>query len=144
MSLRPTALAALAAAAGAALLLPAAPAATAKAAPTETVTVDSTGRVAADGTVTLSGTYRCVPGTGPVYVSSTVSQGDSDGYGIGGTRAVCDGVLHHWTNTGTPSRVLEPGAAHVDATLLELRPFGIIPLPTFHALSKQDITLVRA
>ncbi|MFC0636665.1 DUF6299 family protein [Streptomyces griseoluteus] len=24
------------------------------------------GRVAADGTVTLSGTYRCLPGTGPV------------------------------------------------------------------------------
>ncbi|MEU3661463.1 DUF6299 family protein [Streptomyces sp. NPDC032940] len=143
MSPRP---AALAAAAGAALVLLAAPAATAaSSAPTETVTVDSTGRVAADGTVTLSGTYRCAPGTGPVYVSSSISQGDdSTEYGVGGSRAVCDGVLHQWTNTGKPSRVLEPGAAHVDATLVELRPLGIIPLPSFHALSKQDITLVRA
>ncbi|MYR43146.1 DUF6299 family protein [Streptomyces sp. SID5910] len=140
MSLRP---AALAVAAGAALLL-AAPTATASAAPTETVTVDSTGRVATDGTVTLSGTYRCTPGTGPVYVSSSISQGDdSTEHGVGGTRAVCDGLLHRWTNTGTPSRVLEPGPAHVDATLLELRPIGIIPLPSFHALKAQDVTLVR-
>jgi hypothetical protein len=149
MSVRP---AALAAAAGAALLLLAAPAATAMAAPTatapaapvETVTVDPTGRIAADGTITLSGTYRCTGGTGPVFVSSTVSQGGtSNQYGIGGTRAVCDGLQHRWTNTGRPSRALEPGAAHVDATLMELRPMGIIPLPSFHALNAQDVTLVR-
>ncbi|MFC8868894.1 DUF6299 family protein [Streptomyces sp. NPDC057148] len=141
--------AALATAAGAALFLLAAPAATA--APhdarhvTESVTVDPTGRIAADGTVTLSGTYRCIAGTGPVYVSSTVSQSDpSVRYGVGGTRAVCDGLEHRWVNTGTPDSVtLKPGAAHVEATLMELRPMGIVPLPSFHARHGQDVTLVQ-
>ncbi|MER6633549.1 DUF6299 family protein, partial [Streptomyces sp. NPDC000987] len=56
------------------LLLAAVPATPAAADPHETVTVDRTGRLAADGTVTLSGTYRCLGGTGPVYVSSSLSQ----------------------------------------------------------------------
>ncbi|MFJ8544397.1 DUF6299 family protein [Streptomyces sp. NPDC093586] len=141
MSLRP---AALAAAAGAALILLAAPTATAKADAAETVTVDSTGRIAADGTITLSGTYRCSGGTGPVYVSSSVSQGDRTvEYGIGGTLAVCDGHQHRWTNIGRPYRALRPGTAHVGATLMELRPVGIVSLPSFHALNEQDIKLVR-
>ncbi|MGW5783768.1 DUF6299 family protein [Streptomyces sp. NPDC003757] len=139
--------AALATAAGAALLLLAAPAATA--APhdarlvAESVTVDPTGRLAADGGVTLSGTYRCTGGTGPVYVSSTGSQTDpSVRYGVGGTRAVCDGLEHRWVNTGTPDTVvLKPGAAHVEVTLMELRPMGIVPLPSFHARQAQDVTL---
>ncbi|MFC8087041.1 DUF6299 family protein [Streptomyces sp. NPDC057340] len=139
--------AALATAAGAALLLLAGPAASA--APhdarlvAESVTVDPTGRLAADGSITLSGTYRCTGGTGPVYVSSTVSQSDpSVRYGVGGTRAVCDGLEHRWVNTGTPDTVvLKPGAAHVEATLMELRPTGIVPLPSFHARHGQDVTL---
>ncbi|GAA2675465.1 MULTISPECIES: DUF6299 family protein [Streptomyces] len=139
--------AALAAAAGAALLLPAAPAATAAAHDArlvaESVTVDPTGRIAADGSVTLSGTYRCTGGSGPVFVSSTVSQSDpSARFGVGGTRAVCDGLEHRWVNTGTPDTVvLEPGAAHVEATLMELRPMGIVPLPSFHARQGQDVIL---
>ncbi|MET8669183.1 DUF6299 family protein [Streptomyces tendae] len=147
MHVRP---AALATAAGAALLLLAAPVATA--APhdarlvAESVTVDPTGRVAADGSITLSGTYRCTGGTGPVYVSSTVSQSDpSVRYGVGGTRAVCDGLEHRWVNTGTPDTVVfKPGAAHVEATLMELRPMGIVPLPSFHARQAQDVTLTAA
>ncbi|MEU5750554.1 MULTISPECIES: DUF6299 family protein [unclassified Streptomyces] len=140
--------AALAAAAGAALLLavPTATAATHDARQvTESVTVDPTGRIAADGSVTLSGTYRCAAGTGPVFVSSSVSQGDpSVRYGIGGTRAVCDGLEHRWINTGTPSQdALEPGAARVEATLMELRTTGILPLPSFHARHGQDVTLVE-
>lgn len=146
--------AALATAAGAALLLLAAPA-PAPAAPAapddarlvaESVTVDPIGRVAADGGVTLSGTYRCTGGTGPVFVSSSVSQGDqSVRYGIGGTRAVCDGLEHRWVNTGTPDTVvLEPGAAHVEATLMELRPMGIVPLPSFHARQARDVTLTAS
>ncbi|PZT68271.1 hypothetical protein DN402_08335 [Streptomyces sp. SW4] len=142
------ALAAAAAVAGAALLLPAASAAHATAAPydTGTVTVDPTGRIAADGTVTLSGTYRCAPGTGPVFVSSSVSQDSgSVRHGIGGTRAVCDGLQHRWTNTGRPSSdtTLRPGPAQVEATLMELRPFGGLPLPAFHAKQAQDVTLLQ-
>ncbi|MBD0838289.1 DUF6299 family protein [Streptomyces sp. TRM68416] len=134
---------ALAAAAGAALLLTAAPSATAD--PYETVTVDPTGTVAADGTVTLSGTYRCTGGTGPVFVSSSVAQASpTTRYGIGGTRAVCDGAEHRWQNTGKPSTTLEPGTAHVEATVMELSPAGGLPLPRFHAAHQQDITLVEA
>ncbi|MET8485770.1 DUF6299 family protein [Streptomyces tendae] len=147
MPVRP---AALATAAGAALLLLAAPVATA--APhdarlvAESVTVDPTGRIAADGSITLTGTYRCTGGSGPVYVSSTVSQSDpSARHGVGGTRAVCDGLEHRWVNTGTPDTVvLKPGAAHVEATLMELRPMGIVPLPSFHARQAQDVTLTAA
>ncbi|MFC8145806.1 DUF6299 family protein [Streptomyces paradoxus] len=140
----------LGAAAGAALLLltgaGAAPATASAPTPAGSVTVDAVGRIAADGTVTLSGTYRCVSSSGPVFVSSSVSQGASTTrYGIGGTRAVCDGVAHRWVNKGrTASRVLVAGAAHVQATLMELRTFGGLPLPTFHAVQDRDITLTRA
>ncbi|MFJ8595477.1 DUF6299 family protein [Streptomyces sp. NPDC093598] len=140
----------LGAAAGAALLLltgaGAAPAAASAPAPAGSVTVDAVGRIAADGTVTLSGTYRCAPSRGPVFVSSSVSQGASTSrHGIGGTRAVCDGAAHRWVNKGrTASRVLVPGAAHVQATLMELRTFGVLPLPTFHAVQDRDITLTPA
>lgn len=133
----------LAAAAGAALLLPATPAAFA-ADVTETVTVDPTGRIASNGTITLSGTYRCTPGTGPVFVSSSVSQGNhSVRYGIGGTRAVCDGLEHRWTNTGSAAKAMKPGTANVEATLMELRPVSGLLLPSFHAWQDRDVTLVE-
>ncbi|CAL9613329.1 hypothetical protein SUDANB176_05673 [Streptomyces sp. enrichment culture] len=116
----------------------------ASAAPSETVTVDSVGRIA-DGFVTLSGTYRCDAGTGPVYVSSSVRQSPSaDSRPIGGTRAVCDGKEHRWENTGSVSGgVLKAGPAHVEATIVELRPTGILVLPHFHAVQRQDVALVQ-
>ncbi|MFD4574387.1 DUF6299 family protein [Streptomyces sp. NPDC058417] len=144
MSFRPV-LAALTGAA--ALLLLAVPAG---AAPSEDITVTSVGRLAADGTVTLSGTYRCAGATGPVYVSSSLTQESAadtaDGttlrHGIGGTRALCDGAVHPWVNTGRPAPAsLAPGAARVEATLMELRQQGGLPLPRFHATRAQDVTL---
>lgn len=141
MSVRPAL-----AAAGAALFLLAAPALPAHADPYETVTVDPVGRIAADGTVTLSGTYRCTGGTGPVFVSSSVGQrSPSVRQGIGGTRAVCDGIDHVWQNTGKPTPgSLEPGAAHVEATVMELSPQGGLLMPRFHATGQQDITLTMS
>ncbi|MFE7900510.1 DUF6299 family protein [Streptomyces sp. NPDC057424] len=139
----------LGAAAGAALLLltgaGAAPATASVLAPAGSVTVDAVGRIAADGTVTLSGTYRCVSSSGPVFVSSSVRQGVSTArHGIGGTRAVCDGAEHRWVNTGrTVPGALVAGAAHVEATLMELRTFSGLPLPSFHAVQGQDITLTQ-
>ncbi|CAM5387997.1 DUF6299 family protein [Streptomyces canus] len=147
MSVRPLLLrSALATAAGAALFLLAAPAPPASAAPSDTVTIGSVGRIAEDGTVTLSGTYRCADSTGPVFVSSSVSQSSPLlRQGIGGTRAVCDGVEHSWENTGKPgSDALEPGRAHVEATLMELSPEGGLPLPLFHAAAQQDVTLTKS
>lgn len=138
------------AATGAALLLLVPPAVVASAAVSdsfETVTVDTTGHLASDGTITLSGTYRCLRSTGPVLVSSSVWQGDPGvRHGIGGTSAVCDGVEHRWTNSEKREPgTLRPGAAHVEATLMELSPgAGGLPLPRFHAAKQQDITLMRA
>ncbi|PKW10656.1 hypothetical protein SAMN05428944_2143 [Streptomyces sp. 1222.5] len=113
--------------------------------PTETVTVDPVGRIAPDGTITLSGTYRCTPGTGPVFVGSSLSQEDPRvKHGIGGSGARCDGAEHRWQNSGTvSSEALTAGPAHLQATLMELRPTGIVPLPAFHAVTDQDITLAQ-
>ncbi|MEW2613475.1 DUF6299 family protein [Streptomyces sp. NPDC047880] len=114
-------------------------------APAGSVTVDAVGRIAVDGTVTLSGTYRCAGSSGPVFVSSSVSQGVSTTrHGIGGTQAVCDGAEHRWVNTGpTMPGALVAGAAHVEAGLMELHSSGL-PLPAFHAVQGQDITLTQA
>lgn len=126
------------------LVTAAAPTAVASHAPYESVTVDPVARVAEDGTVTLSGTYRCHSGTGPVFVSSSIAQGaDNPRHGIGGTRAVCDGAEHRWENSGKPSRALKPGAAEVEATVMELRPQGGLPLPYFHARSVEGVTVAR-
>ncbi|NDK24163.1 hypothetical protein FSY75_06680 [Streptomyces sp. TR1341] len=115
------------------------------AAPGESVTVDTVGRLAADGTVTLTGTYRCTGNTGPVFVTSALSQRDPRvKHGIGGTVARCDGMTHTWSNSGQVSgETLQPGTAHVQATVMELRPVGLVPLPVFHATADQDVTLVQ-
>ncbi|MFD7881965.1 DUF6299 family protein [Streptomyces bauhiniae] len=146
MPVRPVLAAALAGAALLCALATPALAGPAAAAPGESVTVDSTARLAADGTLTLSGTYRCLPGTGPVFVSSSVSQADPRvRHGIGGSAARCDGVEHRWTNSGkVSSETLTAGAAHVQANVMELRPSGLVPLPVFHATRDRDITLVRS
>ncbi|MGW5869100.1 DUF6299 family protein [Streptomyces sp. NPDC055239] len=130
----------------ASLLLCTAPAADAFADPYETVTVAPTGRIAPDGTVTLSGTYRCTGGTGPVFVSSSLTQGNGTvRYGIGGTRAICDGEQHAWTNTGRPSpAALKPGVSHVEASVMELDSGGGLPLPRFHAAKRQDVVLTQS
>ncbi|MCQ4209671.1 DUF6299 family protein [Streptomyces longispororuber] len=133
---------ALGAAAGAVTLLLAAPVATA-AAPDESVTIDKVGSVAPDGTVTLSGTYRCHDTSGLAFVSSSVRQGsDPARHGIGGTPAVCDGLEHPWVNTGTPpADTVAPGAVQIEATVMELRSKNGLPLPYFHAVDKEDATL---
>jgi hypothetical protein len=140
----------LGAASCAALLLlgaaAAAPSATAApSAPAEYVTVDPEGRIAADGTVTLTGTYRCTAGEAPVYVSSSVSQSEPNvKYGIGGSVAKCDGEEHRWQNSGKAADdALKAGPVKVEATLLELRASGILLLPVPHAVSHHDVTLAE-
>lgn len=142
MLLRP----ALAAAAGAALVLLALPAQAATADPTESLTIASAATIAADGTVILSGTYRCVGNTGPVFISSAVQQGDDPArYGIGGSRALCDGVVHAWQNAGkVQGGTLTAGPAHVEATITELELHGGLPLPRLHATRQQDVTLTQS
>ncbi|GAA5044907.1 DUF6299 family protein [Streptomyces similanensis] len=111
----------------------------------ETVTVDRTVRQNADGTVTISGAYRCTGATGAVFISSAISQGDSENtHSIGGTQAVCDGAAHRWANSGNPLHTFAKGPAHVQAIITELVPQGILLVPAFHALRDQDVTVARA
>jgi Family of unknown function (DUF6299) len=139
---------ALAAALGAAALLCAA-VAPATADTSETVTVDKAGHLAKDGTVTLSGTYRCTGAKGVAFVSSAISQGNNKDrkvvYGVGGSVAECDGAEHRWENSGKVSPdSLKAGKAHVQATVTELRSSGLLLLlPSFHAVQEKDVTLTR-
>ncbi|MFH0516222.1 DUF6299 family protein [Streptomyces sp. M41] len=114
----------------------------------ETVTIDTKALMTTDGTVTVSGTYSCVDSVGPTFVSSSVGQKDSDiRYAIGGTMAVCDGEQHRWKNKSQPSpTTLKHGKADVEASIVELHPvdsLGGLPLPRFHAVEKQKITLSK-
>ncbi|MFE7231825.1 DUF6299 family protein [Streptomyces sp. NPDC002405] len=139
MPLRPV-LGALGAAAATVLVL----SAPATADPGDNVTIDRTARLSVDGTVTASGTYRCFHANGLVFVGAAVSQEPSaTRYGIGGTRAVCDGAHHRWRASGTvtPNR-LKPGPARVEAVLVELRPHNGLPLPHFHAPHHRNVMLV--
>ncbi|PYC76388.1 hypothetical protein C7C46_22360 [Streptomyces tateyamensis] len=144
MALRPTAVAVLA---GTLLLVPLATAAPAGAAERSAggsaVTVAPTGTLAADGTVTLSGSYRCTA-SGTVLVSSKLRAG-SEEHGIGGTAATCDGREHSWTNQDTPRRsALQTGPAEVEATLLKLDTSSGLPLPVLLAADREPISLVAA
>ncbi len=111
----------------------------------DTVTVDAAGRIAEDGTITLSGTYRCsAPRTGPVFVSSKVTQGDAQA-GIGGTAATCDGREHTWRNAGGTLETFTPGAARIESHLVQLDTSrGFVPVPVFLATRRGDLTLHQA
>ncbi|GAA2808763.1 DUF6299 family protein [Streptomyces showdoensis] len=134
----------LAVAAGALLALTAVPAATAHAGPADAVAVDPQGTIGADGTVSLSGAYRCTDDSaGPVFVGSTLVQGEHSA-GIGGTQAVCDGQVHTWTNSAVvKDPAYRPGEARVEASLMQLAPADPLglPLPEFLAEEERDITL---
>ncbi len=148
MHTAPRVLAAAVALAAAASTAPAPAAAAPRAAPASTgaMTIDRTASLAPDGTVTMTGTYRCTVTrpAGLVVVGSNVIQGARYS-GIGGSTAVCDGKEHRWRNTARPAHVTyQPGPARADGTLMQFRRDKTgIPLPYFLAVVKeQDITLV--
>lgn len=130
--------------AAAALLAVAAPAG---AAGSGSVSADPTGTVSRDGTVTLSGTYRCSPlsAPGPVFVSSTVRTGEVR-RGIGGTTAVCDGAEHAWVNTEKPAHgaPATPGVTDIEATLMHLDTSGGLPVPAIIAADRHEVVLQPA
>lgn len=108
----------------------------------DAVTIDQTGQIASDGTLTLTGTYRCSSlRPGPVFVGSKVSQGGAQA-GVGGTRATCDGREHAWRNTGRAMEDFEPGAAAGEATLLVLDTSrGFIPVPVVLDRDQRELIL---
>ncbi|MGA5197101.1 DUF6299 family protein [Streptomyces exfoliatus] len=107
------------------------------------LSVHGYGRVGEDSTVTLTGSYRCLDDSaGPVFVSSTLVQGDRSA-GIGGTRAVCDGHLHEWVNTSVvKDPAYQPGEARVQATLMQLTTGEAgLPTPDFLAVEESTVEL---
>lgn len=116
---------------------------TADAAPAaHTVSLAPTAHIAPDGTVTLSGTYRCAPSAGTVFVSSKLVQGATQA-GIGGTIATCDSRVHSWTNHGRPATPAAQGPAQAEATLLALDTSrGLIPVPNILATDHRTLDLV--
>ncbi|MEY9838170.1 DUF6299 family protein [Streptacidiphilus sp. EB103A] len=112
-----------------------------------TVSANPTGTVSRDGTLTLSGTYRCSAGAGrgPVFVSSSV-QKESVQHSVGGTAAVCDGLEHTWVNQEKPGdgTALKPGPANVSATLMRLDSSSGLPLPAILATDRHQIDLQPA
>ncbi|MFI1393675.1 DUF6299 family protein [Streptomyces sp. NPDC020681] len=107
----------------------------------DTVTIDPTGQIARDGTITLSGTYRCTPRSGSVLIGSKLIQGPSQA-GIGGTVATCDGQEHAWRNTGNTDLTFTAEAARGEATLLELKTSGgFIPVPVVLATHNSELAL---
>ncbi|MET9436595.1 DUF6299 family protein [Streptomyces sp. NPDC006551] len=114
------------------------------AAPADDLSVDAYGTVADDGTVALSGTYRCSDDSaGPVMVGTTLVQSDLSS-GIGGTRAVCDGQVRAWSHSGTvKDPAYQAGAARVKAALMQLTPTGPLglPMPNSLAAEESDVTL---
>ncbi|MFI9586740.1 DUF6299 family protein [Streptomyces sp. NPDC052236] len=114
----------------------------AQAAAPGTVTIDRTGQIAPNGTITLTGTYRCSPPQpGPVLVGVKLTQEGATA-SVGGTTARCDGKLHTWRNTGPTESPFVPGAAHGEATLFGLDSSdGLGPLPFFLDTDGQDLNL---
>ncbi|WP_267244752.1 DUF6299 family protein [Streptomyces sp. PR69] len=126
----------------------------------DAVTLDPEGQLAADGTVTLSGSYRCSPlhHGRTVLVGATLIQGDVH-YGVGGTVAHCDGREHSWRHTGQLPGELAAGesadpaggeagrtvAGRVDgeATLLKLDSGGLVPVPVLLDRDARPLVLLR-
>ncbi|WFB09747.1 DUF6299 family protein [Streptomyces sp. LX-29] len=111
------------------------------------ITIDDTGYLDENGAITLSGTYRCDThgASGPVFISSSIRQGDIR-RGIGGSAARCDGEVHRWRNSDRAARpqrgMYAPGQAAVDAALLRLSTEGALPLPSVLAGEERTVDLV--
>ncbi|WP_455361559.1 DUF6299 family protein [Streptomyces sp. SYSU K21746] len=149
---------------GGILVATAFPTATVAAEPFDSVSVQQYGNLSADGHVTLSGTYRCIneAGSGTVFVATTLKQNGAS-RGIGGSTAVCDGLEHTWTNSGSTTTTqitggmegtegtevtevdaFTAGAAQVEVRLMTFRAVGgWLPLPHFLAGQESAVTLVE-
>ncbi|MEV8532808.1 DUF6299 family protein [Streptomyces sp. NPDC051211] len=111
------------------------------------ISVQPYGHISENGTVTLSGTYRCTTPSpsGAVQISATIVQ-DGTRLGFGGEEAVCDGEQRKWSATGslrmTPN--IHPGGAGAEVRLQSVRPSGgLIPHVSYVAEEHRDVELVE-
>ncbi len=107
--------------------------------------VSSEAHIAPDGTIHLSGEYRCTAPSpsGAVQIKATVEQDDVR-LGIGGGDAQCDGAVHDWSAHGTLrlTPTVHAGEALAKAELQEIH-FGGGLLPRSIDTLAQDARPVR-
>jgi hypothetical protein len=110
----------------------------------DTVSIDPDGRVAKDGTITLTGTYRCSPrGSGSVLIGSKALQGANRAE-LDGSAATCDNRSHTWRGTGdAPGVRLVPGAATAEAHLVHLDTARGLPFPVILTADRAEVRLRR-
>lgn len=107
--------------------------------------VSSEAHIAPDGTIHLSGEYRCTAPSpsGAVQIKATIEQEDVR-LGIGGGDAQCDGAVHDWSAHGTLrlTPTVHAGEALAKAELQEIR-FGDGLLPRSVDTVAQDARQVE-
>ncbi|MCF3180979.1 MULTISPECIES: DUF6299 family protein [Streptomyces] len=108
------------------------------------ISLGSKARITPDGSVVLSGAYRCElsPTSGAVQIKATVVQ-DGTRLSIGAGEVFCDGRVHAWEAVSPLTAGLHPGSAHAVAELQEIHMAGLMPraLSTV-AEDQQDIEVV--
>ncbi|NXY95847.1 hypothetical protein HYE82_15895 [Streptomyces sp. BR123] len=96
----------------------------------QAVSVQSKASIGKDGTITLSGTYRCeLPSPkGAIHVGATLVQ-DGVRLGLSAGAAVCDGRSHAWYARGTLRYTpgVHAGRAEAAAELQEIHFSGFMP-----------------
>lgn len=102
------------------------------------ISVQPYAHIGDDGTITLSGTYRCNDPSpvGAIQITASVIQ-DGVHLTTGAGDAVCDGAEHEWESRAklrhTPG--IHPGRARAEARLQEIRLSGLMP-QSLHTLAE--------
>ncbi|GAA2252150.1 DUF6299 family protein [Streptomyces amakusaensis] len=110
----------------------------------DTITIAPRGQIAKDGTLVLSGTYRCSSlRSGPVLIGSNATQGEARAE-IDGALATCDDQVHTWRETTDPAVGFAPGKARGTAALIHLDASrSFVPLPVILNTDDREVTLRR-
>ncbi|MFF5704550.1 DUF6299 family protein [Streptomyces sp. NPDC012794] len=94
----------------------------------QAISVRPEAHIAGDGSVTLSGTYRCevASPSGAMQIKATVIQ-DGSRLSIGAGEVVCDGAEHAWVAGSPLTGGIHPGRATAVAELQEIHFSGLMP-----------------
>ncbi|MFI1016873.1 DUF6299 family protein [Streptomyces sp. NPDC020965] len=111
----------------------------------DSITIDPAGRIGSDGSLTLTGTYRCwSSASGPVIIGSKVLQGAARAEPEG-SAARCDGRVRTWRGVDRDGAGFRPGAAQGEVTLLRLDTSGgFVPFPVLLDNHRAELTLRRS
>ncbi|MFB7619980.1 DUF6299 family protein [Kitasatospora sp. NPDC056181] len=93
------------------------------------ISVSSEVTIGADGSIHLSGTYRCTSSAGVAHQIRATVQQESVRLGIGAGNVVCDGAERPW-EAGAPAAfvpAVHGGEAKATAELQEIDMAGLVP-----------------